>query len=88
MAKETYIIGDAIRNRVPNVYQLNLLAARRAHAIERGSDPRLSADLVKDHKPTVIALMEIEAGLIGLDYMHNQKDIEQHWKAEKEQRGE
>jgi len=88
VAKETYIPGQKILDQVPNRHQLNILAARRAHAIERGSTPRISEEECADHKPTVIALKEIEAGLITVDYLYNQKDIEQRWKAEREQAGE
>lgn len=88
MAKETYIVGEKLTKMMPNRYELNILAAARAHAIERGSEPRISQEECADHKPTVIALKEIEAGYITMDYYYNQKTIEQRWKAEREQQGE
>lgn len=88
VAKETYIVGEKLVKMIPNRYELNILAAARAHAIERGSEPRISKEECADHKPTVIALKEIEAGHITMDYYHNQKVIEQRWKAEREQRGQ
>ena len=88
MADETYIVGEKLRSIIPNVYELNILAAARAHAIERGSTPRISAEECGEHKPTVIALKEIEAGYITMEYYHNQKAVEQRWKAEREQAGE
>lgn len=87
MASDTYIVGEKLKKIIPNIYNLNLLAAARAHAIERGSEPRISKEECGEHKPTVIALMEIEAGLIDMDYYYNQKTIEQRWKAEREQAG-
>ena len=86
MASDTYIVGEKLKKIIPNIYNLNLLAAARAHAIERGSEPRISKEECGEHKPTVIALMEIEAGLIDMDYYYNQKTIEQRWKAEREQK--
>lgn len=86
VAKETYIPGLEILEKVPNRHQLNILAAARAHAIERGSEPRISKEACADHKPSVIALLEIEAGLINMDYYYNQKAVEQRWRAEREQK--
>lgn len=86
MAKETYIVGEKITKLIPNRYELNILAAARAHAIERGSEPRISKEECADHKPTVIALKEIEAGVINMEYYYNQKSVEQRWRAEREQK--
>ena len=82
---KAFIVTEAMKEKIPNIYELNLVAAARAHAIERGSTPRISEEECGDHKPTVIALKEIEAGLIDLEYYHNQKATEQRWKAEREQ---
>lgn len=86
MADQAYIVTEKLRERFTNIYQLNIIAAARAHAIERGSEPRISKEECGEHKPTVIALKEMEAGLIDLDYYYNQKTIEQRWKAEREQK--
>ena len=88
MADQAYIVTEKLRERFTNIYQLNIVAAARAHAIERGSTPRISKEECGEHKPTVIALKEMEAGLIDMDYYYNQKTIEQRWKAEREQAGE
>ena len=82
-----FIVTEAMKEKIPNIYELNIVAAARAHAIERGSPPRISEEECGDHKPTVIALKEIEAGLINIEYYHNQKAVEQKWKAEREQDG-
>ena len=78
------IINSTMLKNVPERYMLTMLAAKRAHAIERGSVPLISSEECGTHKPTVIALLEIEAGLITEDYLHNQEKIERSWKAEKE----
>ena len=88
VAKDTYIPGVEILEKIPNRHELNILAAARAHAIERGSEPRLPKEQIEGHKATIIALLEIEAGLIDMSYLRNQRAVEQRWKAEKEQRGE
>lgn len=82
---DSIIINSQMLKTVPGRYDLTLLAAARAHAIERGSPPRISEEAAGKHKPTVIALLEIEAGLIGMDYYNDQKATEQRWKAEREQ---
>lgn len=61
-------------------YELLLLAARRAHDLEKGAWP-----LVEDtegHKDTTIALKEIEAGVITWEYM---KDPDKFNKPEEEE---
>lgn len=54
-------VEDSLRN-VENRFQLVLVAAKRARDLERGAEPRV--DLEKD-KPTVVALREIAAGVVG-----------------------
>lgn len=49
---------------VPNRFELVLLAAARARALNRGQTPRVSPD--RD-KPTVIALREIAEGYIDAE---------------------
>ena len=48
--------------RIPNRFELTLAATNRARQVSAGSTPMVDAD--RD-KPTVIALREIEEGLIG-----------------------
>jgi len=59
MARTT--VEDCLEN-VDNRFQLVLVAARRAREIEQGADPLVPRE---NDKPTVIALREIAAGLIG-----------------------
>ena len=52
-------------------YDLVLVAARRARELSRGD-----AALVRSqHSPVVTALLEIEAGLVGIDYLYKPQDI-------------
>jgi len=85
---DTFQVSEELIRRIPNRHELIILASARAHALQRGSEPRISKEECGEHKPTVIALKEIEAGLIDMEYYRNQKAVEQRWKAEKEQRGE
>jgi DNA-directed RNA polymerase subunit omega len=48
-------------NHVPNRYDLVLLASKRARQLSMGADPLVEE---QGDKPTVIALREIEAGLV------------------------
>lgn len=62
MARVT--VEDAV-DRVGNRFDLILLAARRARQVAvQGKEPLVE---VKNEKPTVIALREIEQGLIDSD---------------------
>ena len=51
---------------VDNLFQLVLVAARRARQIYSGSDVRVPED---GDKPTVIALREIAAGKVGREVL-------------------
>ena len=64
MARVT--IDDCIK-RIPNRFELTLAATYRARQLTLGSTPQVDAD--KD-KPTVIALREIAAGLVGVEILH------------------
>lgn len=59
MARTT--VEDCLEN-VDNRFQLVLVASKRAREIEQGADPLVPRE---NDKPTVIALREIAAGLIG-----------------------
>ena len=52
--------------RIPNRFDLVVLAARRARDITLGRAPLVETE---NDKPTVIALREIAEGEIGLDYL-------------------
>ncbi|MFN4263037.1 MAG: DNA-directed RNA polymerase subunit omega [Thioalkalivibrionaceae bacterium] len=47
---------------VDNRFELVLIAARRARHLSHGKEPRVPEE---DDKPTVVALREIAAGLVG-----------------------
>ena len=71
MARVT--VEDAVA-KVGNRFDLVLLAARRARQIASGSNPLVEEE--KD-KPTVIALREIEEGLITKEFLDKQDRKEQ-----------
>lgn len=47
---------------IPNIFEMVLVAAKRARRVAHGADPMV--DLEND-KPTVVALREIAKGLVG-----------------------
>lgn len=72
MARVT--VEDAVKQ-VGNRFDLVLLAARRARQISvQGRDPLVDEE---NDKPTVIALREIEEGLISNEFMDAQDRQEQ-----------
>ncbi|MFY9326718.1 MAG: DNA-directed RNA polymerase subunit omega [Georgfuchsia sp.] len=64
MARVT--VDDCLK-KIPNRFQLTLVATYRARQITMGSTPQVEAD--RD-KPTVIALRELAAGKIGLELLN------------------
>ena len=60
MARMT--VEDCI-TKIPNHFDLTLIAARRARQLENGTDPLV--DDVRNNKATVTALREIAAGQVG-----------------------
>ncbi len=64
MARVT--VDDCLK-KIPNRFQLTLVATYRARQITMGSTPQVEAD--RD-KPTVIALRELAAGKIGLEMLN------------------
>ncbi|MBB6057063.1 MAG: DNA-directed RNA polymerase subunit omega [Gammaproteobacteria bacterium] len=72
MARVT--VEDAVKQ-VGNRFDLVLVAARRARQLAvQGKDPLVDEE---NDKPTVIALREIEEGLISDQFMDAQERIEQ-----------
>ncbi len=72
MARVT--VEDAV-DKVGNRFDLVLIASRRARQIATGGkDPLVDPE---NDKPTVIALREIEAGLITTEVMDNSERHEQ-----------
>ena len=64
MARVT--VDDCLK-RIPNRFQLTLVATYRARQIAMGSTPQVESG--RD-KPTVIALRELAAGKIGLEMLN------------------
>ena len=52
---------------VGNRFQMVLIAAARVRELKRGHKPKI--DVPKKSGPTVTALMEIEQGLVGIEYL-------------------
>lgn len=59
-------IEDCLK-RIPNRFQLTLVATYRARQITLGGTPQIEGD--KD-KATVVALREIAGGLVGLELLN------------------
>lgn len=72
MARVT--VEDAVE-KVGNRFDLVLIASRRARQIATGGKDALVE--IENDKPTVLALREIEAGLINIDIMDNADRQEQ-----------
>ena len=67
-------------DKVENRFELVLVAAKRAHQLNSGGY-RTTLDAGKD-KPTVLALREIEAGLIDASILTEEYAIEQELNAQ------
>jgi DNA-directed RNA polymerase subunit omega len=53
-------------NRIPNRFQLTLAATYRARQLAQGGTPMVEGG--RD-KPTVVALREVAAGKVGIEYL-------------------
>ena len=62
------ITVDDCLEKVPNRFQLTLVAAYRARQLHNGAEPLVSVQGHKD-KMTVLALREIAAGHIGVEVL-------------------
>lgn len=62
-------IEDCLQ-RIPNRFQLTLVATYRARQITIGSAPQIELDRSNREKPTVIALREVAAGKVGLEMLN------------------
>ena len=67
-------------DKVQNRFELVLVAAKRAHQLNSGGF-RTTLDIGKD-KPTVLALREIEAGLIDASILTEEYAIEEELNAQ------
>jgi len=47
---------------IPNIFEMVLVAAKRARRVAHGADPMVE---LENDKPTVIALREVAEGLVG-----------------------
>ncbi len=59
-------VEDCLK-RIPNRFQLPLVATYRARQLSAGGTPMVETD--KD-KPTVVALKEVAAGKVGLEMLN------------------
>ena len=59
---------------IGNRYELVLAGARRMRELSRGDLPKI--DLKFPHSPAVTALLEIEAGKIGRDYIYRETEVQ------------
>ena len=62
------ITVDDCLEQIPNRFQLTLVAAFRSRQLANGSDPLIDISESND-KPSVLALREIAAGLVGSDIL-------------------
>lgn len=58
-------------SKIPNHFDLTLVAARRARQLENGTQPLI--DDVRHNKATVTALREVAAGHIGMEILSRNK---------------
>lgn len=62
-------VEDCIK-RIPNRFQLTLVATYRARQLTVGGTPQIDIDPSDRDKPTVIALREIAAGKVGMEMLN------------------
>jgi DNA-directed RNA polymerase subunit omega len=67
MARVT--VEDCLK-KIPNRFQLTLVAAYRARQLTVGGTPKIGIDPADRDKPTVIALREVEVGEVGLEVLN------------------
>jgi DNA-directed RNA polymerase omega subunit len=59
---------------IGNRYDLVLAGARRMRELSRGDQPKIT--LKFPHSPGVTAMLEIEAGKIGRDYIYRETEVQ------------
>ncbi|NTV10037.1 MAG: DNA-directed RNA polymerase subunit omega [Zoogloea sp.] len=62
-------VEDCLK-RIPNRFQLTLAATYRARQLTIGASPLIEIDRHEKDKPTVVALREIAAGLVGTEVLN------------------
>jgi DNA-directed RNA polymerase omega subunit len=66
-AKKSFTVEVETEQKFPGgKYAMVITAGKRAHDLQKGATPLIPG--LESHKPTVVALMEIDAGLITSDY--------------------
>ncbi len=69
-AKKSFTVDVDTEQRFPGgKYAMVITAGLRAHDLQRGAKPLIAG--LETHKPSVVALMEIEQGLISPSYPHD-----------------
>jgi DNA-directed RNA polymerase subunit omega len=62
-------VEDCLQN-IDNLFQLVLVAAKRARRLANGAEPTVDWE---NDKPTVVALREVAAGNIGIELLEEQE---------------
>ena len=62
-------VEDCLQN-IENLFQLVLVAAKRARRLANGAEPTVDWE---NDKPTVVALREVAAGNIGVELLEEQE---------------
>ena len=65
------LTSEAAVAAVGNRYQLVLIGARRMRELGRGDQPRVPSR----HSHAVTAMLEIEAGQVGVDYLVKETEV-------------
>ena len=68
------ITSERAVNAVGSRYDLVLIASRRARELRQGWTPRVESP----YGPLVVALAEIERGLVGREYLAKEANIGRH----------
>ena len=63
--KATWRFSNGDKNTSTGKYEMILIAAQRGRDLARGAESKITSD----HKPAVKALLEIEAGHVGREYV-------------------
>lgn len=68
------LTSEAAVAAIGNRYDLVLVGARRMRELGRGDAPKVTMN--QKHSPAVTAMLEIEAGKVGRDYLLKQQEVE------------
>jgi DNA-directed RNA polymerase subunit omega len=63
------ITADDCLKKIPNRFEMTLVAATRARQLSLGAEPLIALRPNSKDKPTVIALREIAAGALGRELL-------------------